>query len=274
MTVRFFSNSPYSYPLLGKAVRAALLSTTMGIGLLPVASVAADAGVEHISQRYDIPAGALNDVLNQFARQAGITLSSTPAQTQGRQSAGLHGEYSAEQGLSQLLNGSGLQAQAQDDVSFVLQAQPESEALILPTTDIKGFALGNALGSMDGYNATHSQIATKTSTALLETSQTVSVVTREQMDDQGSQTVAQAMRYTPGVLTNPYGATHRYDYVAVRGFNDGSVDNIWFQFFAQPLNDKTPDCVSNQGFRNLILTMTYSHMAKPHTTIGDASFHC
>ncbi len=41
------------------------------------------------------------------------------------------------------------------------------------------------------------------------------------------QTVAQAMRYTPGVLTNPYGATHRYDYVAMRGFNDGSVDNIY-----------------------------------------------
>ena len=28
-------------------------------------------------------------------------------------------------------------------------------------------------------------------------------------------------------MTNPYGATHRYDYVAMRGFNDGSVDNIY-----------------------------------------------
>jgi iron complex outermembrane receptor protein len=80
---------------------------------------------------------------------------------------------------------------------------------------------------MEGYNATHSQVATKTSMPLVETSQSVSVVTRQQMDDQGSQTVAQAMRYTPGVLTNPYGATHRYDYVAMRGFNDGSVDNIY-----------------------------------------------
>ena len=37
--------------------------------------------------------------------------------------------------------------------------------------------------------------------------------------------------------------------------------------------NKTPVCVSKQGFWNLILTMTYSHMGKPHTTIGDASFH-
>ena len=37
--------------------------------------------------------------------------------------------------------------------------------------------------------------------------------------------------------------------------------------------NKTPERVSDQGFWNLILTMTYSHMGKPHTTIGDTSFH-
>nr|WP_232620197.1 TonB-dependent siderophore receptor [Pseudomonas tolaasii] len=225
MTVRFFHDP--SHPLLAKAIRAALLSTVVGMGAVPIIGMAAQAGAERVNQRYDIPAGPLSDVLNQFARQAGITLSSTPEQTRGRESAGLQGEYSAQQGLNRVLAGSGLQADSQDGVSFILQTQQEGSTLTLPTTDIKGFALGNALGSMAGYNATHSQIATKTSTALLETSQTVSVVTREQMDDQGSQTVAQAMRYTPGVLTNPYGATHRYDYVAMRGFNDGSVDNIY-----------------------------------------------
>ncbi len=43
--------------------------------------------------------------------------------------------------------------------------------------------------------------------------------------------------------------------------------------FSEQTN-KTPERVSDQGFWNLILTMTYSHMGKPHTTIGDASFHC
>lgn len=210
---------------LHQAIRAALLCSALGLGALPVAGHAADAALS--SQSYTIAPGALSDVLNQFARQAGITLSTTPAQTQGRQSPGLQGQYSADQGLRQLLNGSGLEAVSQDGSSYILREPPQTGALSLPTTDIKGFALGNALGSMEGYNATHSQVATKTSTALLETSQSVSVVTREQMDDQGSQTVAQAMRYTPGVLTNPYGATHRFDYVAMRGFNDGSVDNIY-----------------------------------------------
>jgi len=210
---------------LRKAVRAALFGTALGMSAIAPLALAAQANTA--TQQFTIPAGNLNDVLNQFARQAGITLSSTPQLTSDRQSPGLQGHYSTDQALRQLLNGTGLEAVSQDGSSYVLRAQPEEAALSLPDTDVRGFALGNALGSMEGYNATHSQIATKTSTPILETTQSVSVVTRQQMDDQGSQTVAQAMRYTPGVLTNPYGATHRYDYVAMRGFNDGSVDNIY-----------------------------------------------
>ncbi|MBO0493737.1 hypothetical protein, partial [Pseudomonas sp. Marseille-Q1929] len=44
----------------------------------------------------------------------------------------------------------------------------------------------------------------------------------------------------------------------------------WQTFFAPKTK---PHLLSQMGFRNLILTMTYSHMGKPHTTIGDASFH-
>ncbi len=50
------------------------------------------------------------------------------------------------------------------------------------------------------------------------------------------------------------------------------VSNVPAKFMDFYIN-KTPVCVSKQGFWNLILTMTYSHMGKPHTTIGDASFH-
>ncbi|WP_103435406.1 TonB-dependent siderophore receptor [Pseudomonas putida] len=210
---------------LGRAIRAALFGTALGLAAVAPLSQAAETA--SASQQYSIAAGNLDDVLNQFARQAGITLSSTPQLTAELQSPGLQGAYSTNQALRQLLNGTGLQADSSDGSRYVLREQAADAALALPDTDVRGFALGNALGSMEGYNATHSQIATKTSTPILETTQSVSVVTRQQMDDQGSQTVAQAMRYTPGVLTNPYGATHRYDYVAMRGFNDGSVDNIY-----------------------------------------------
>ncbi|MEJ6655807.1 MAG: TonB-dependent siderophore receptor, partial [Pseudomonas sp.] len=127
---------------------------------------------------------------------------------------------------------------------FALLLLPLSISLALPTmaaTDapanqnssielkpiyIEG-SLGNALGETDGYRASHSNVATKTSMPLVETSQSVSVVTRKQMDDQGAQSVSQALRYTPGLMTAPYGATSRYDYVAMRGITDGSVDNLY-----------------------------------------------
>ena len=104
---------------------------------------------------------------------------------------------------------------------------PSADAqLILQPMYIEG-ALGNALGETDGYRATHSSVATKTSMPLVETSQSVSVITRQQMDDQGAQSVAQALRYTPGLMSAPYGATSRYDYVAMRGITDGAVDNLY-----------------------------------------------
>ena len=34
-----------------------------------------------------------------------------------------------------------------------------------------------------------------------------------------------------------------------------------------------PPVIADQGFWDRSLTMTYSHMGRPHTTIGDASFH-
>ena len=108
-----------AWPALGlrHAVRVALLSSALGVAALPClaqAAQAAETGAASLSHSYNIPGGALSDVLNRFAREAGITLSMTPAQLQGRQSAGLKGEYSTDQALGQLLNGSGLDALSQD----------------------------------------------------------------------------------------------------------------------------------------------------------------
>lgn len=212
---------------LRRAIRAAVLAMPLAALQPALIGQAHAAEAEQSLRSYAIAAGPLSSALSQFAGEAEILLAVDGQLTAGKQSQGLQGQYSVDEGLAKLLHGSGLQVVRDASGGYSLSAAGEGGAsLSLETTEVEGFALGNALGSMDGYNATHSSVATKTSKELVKTSQSVSVVTAAQIEEQGSRTVAEATRYTAGVLTNPYGNTHRYDYLAMRGINDGSVDNI------------------------------------------------
>jgi len=77
-----------------------------------------------------------------------------------------------------------------------------------------------AIGPVNGYMARRSATGTKTDTSLLETSQSISVVTRDQIDQQGAMSLNQAVRYTSGVTPESRGAVGtRYDMLKVRGFD-------------------------------------------------------
>lgn len=93
---------------------------------------------------------------------------------------------------------------------------PKPQAKRLGMVTVKG---------QEGYMADAGTSATKTDTSLLETPQSVSVVTRQQMNDMGVQNLDDALLYTPGVFTGLVGAATRFDYTALRGFTDGSTDN-------------------------------------------------
>src|SRR5258708_10795866 len=60
---------------------------------------------------------------------------------------------------------------------------------------------------------------TKTDTPLLETPQSISVVTKDQIAAQGAQTIVEALRYTPGVTLDTFGATTFFDSGKLRGFD-------------------------------------------------------
>ncbi|RYD20714.1 MAG: TonB-dependent siderophore receptor [Verrucomicrobiaceae bacterium] len=70
------------------------------------------------------------------------------------------------------------------------------------------------------YNNESPSVATKTSTPLLETPQSISVITRDQLDIRNAQGIAEALRYTAGTSTETYGQDPRgYDWVNIRGFD-------------------------------------------------------
>ncbi|MGU3536435.1 TonB-dependent siderophore receptor [Methylobacterium sp. A54F] len=77
---------------------------------------------------------------------------------------------------------------------------------------------GGGPSGVVGYTAKASPTATKTNTPLIETPQSVTVVTREQLNDRNVQTLNEALAYTPGAATNVAGFDPRFDAIYIRGF--------------------------------------------------------
>lgn len=75
-------------------------------------------------------------------------------------------------------------------------------------------------GKAVGYAATDSITATKTDTPLLDVPQTISVVTRQQLDDQAQHSIADVLRYIPGTTVGQ-GEGNR-DQITIRGQNSTS----------------------------------------------------
>ncbi|MGY3489963.1 iron complex outermembrane receptor protein [Bradyrhizobium sp. USDA 4011] len=76
-----------------------------------------------------------------------------------------------------------------------------------------------ANGPVTGYLARQSASGTKTSTPIIQTPQSVTVISAEQIRDQKIVSkFDEVLRYTPGVIGGTYGADFRNDWFMIRGF--------------------------------------------------------
>ncbi|GLK72121.1 TonB-dependent siderophore receptor [Ancylobacter dichloromethanicus] len=101
------------------------------------------------------------------------------------------------------------------------RAQDAAAPIELEQIDIQG----QRTDGTDGYVARSSTAGTKTDTPLIEVPQSISVVTRDQMEARAVQSVGQALDYTAGVLSQPFGTDPRFDSPIIRGF---SADNSMY----------------------------------------------
>jgi iron complex outermembrane receptor protein len=120
---------------------------------------------------------------------------------------------------------------------FSLSTKDLTVSVNSPTVDVT-LAIQNAANTVTvqaeaGYVANDSTLATKTDTPLLETPQSISVVTRDQMDAQAPQSINEALRYAPGVVPESQGNTSSFwnaSSLQIRGFipsvyQDGLTDD-------------------------------------------------
>ncbi|WP_422835320.1 TonB-dependent siderophore receptor [Variovorax sp. HJSM1_2] len=163
------------------------------------------------SREYNIPAGPLEGTLNRLGREAGVLISFGSAVTDGLRSTGVRGHYAVEEALSQALQGTGLGAVRAAGGGYTLRALPASAAAEAGVSSTLGTVTVTAASTRDArtdgtgsYSAGPSTGATGLNLSLRDTPQSVTVISRQQMTDQGSTTVTDVLRQVPGITANHY----------------------------------------------------------------------
>lgn len=179
------------------------------------------------TKNYDVSAGNLSAVLSRFAAQAGVALSFDPAIVAGIDSQGLHGAYSVDSGFSTLLSAAGLMAVKHNDIEYTLKKMPvavlNDNEKALPVINV---AAGNEAITEGSGTYTNSSMSTATGLALSQrhTPQSISVLSRQQMDDFNLTTLNDVAKATPGIYSKGQAISDQEMTYYARGFALGHIN--------------------------------------------------
>lgn len=151
------------------------------------------------TRHYQLPAGTLDQSLRALARSGNIQLLYPPELTAHRRAGPLEGDFTPADALAELLRGSGLEAQRVTADTFVLRLPAARTAPALP--------VGRALPAVPLQNVPVPLLPVEvTGTHLrrteVETASPLTVITRQQIERSGYQTLFELLRAQPGVRVN------------------------------------------------------------------------
>ncbi len=189
------STSPMRPPFTPAS--ALVLALKLSAGSLALAAFA-PAMAEPLNH-YNIQAGSLAEVLSRYARESGVSISFETRQLASQNSNGLTGDYGVDEGFAALLRGHGLQAVPSSD-GYVLMVVPQAQGAVeLDATRVNANTVGVSSEETRAYTVGSTSTATRLPMSLRETPQSVSVVTRQQMDDQGMKNLDDVLQDAPGI---------------------------------------------------------------------------
>ncbi|MDR5172355.1 TonB-dependent siderophore receptor [Methylobacillus flagellatus] len=183
------------------------LAMAFALGMAGVSSLPAYAAEAEISQPYDIPTASLASTLNTIAKQASVALTVDASLVADKQAAAVHGRYTVQQALEQALVGTGLSLVVTEVGSFSLKPVPVAasprKADVLPEVSVVAKTEGRRLSAMTGESMSYtSNIVTigKGEQKLKDIPQSVSVLTRQRMDDMGITDLRDAANTVTGMV--------------------------------------------------------------------------
>lgn len=201
------------------------LALRLAVGGLAVAAALPSFAQQQVLD-FDIGGGPLGEVLGRYAQAAGAPIALSSQQVQGLVSPGVHGRFSVAEGFAQVLKGSGLMARATADGFELVVVPSNGSALELGATSVTANQLGTITEDSGSY--TPGTIATATRLVLTprETPQSISVITRQHMDDFALNGIDDVMRHTPGITVSAYDSDRSNYYARGFGIQNFQYDGI------------------------------------------------
>lgn len=204
---------------------------------------------------YAIPAGPLAGALNRYAQQAGVSIVIDAAKVQGLTSAGLQGSYAINDGFAVLLRGSGY-AIGKTPTGYVLVAAPaaapsaaatsaSAAERTMPSITIVGQAEQGATTEGSGSYTARRITLGKGEQSMKDMPQSVSVLTRQRLDDQGITDLRAAVNNVTGVV-GVHGVGPGV-VITARGFQ---IDQ--WQYDGVPI-DRNTYALGNWGQENMVI---------------------
>ncbi|MGF7112509.1 outer membrane receptor for ferric coprogen and ferric-rhodotorulic acid [Pseudomonas laurylsulfatiphila] len=186
--------------------------------------------VEAAPVNVNVPAQSLASALRELGQQTNLQILYSQDMVNGIKSTAVSGNMEPEQALKTLLLGSGINFQLNGNTVSLVPAVGDSSALQLGATSITGVALGPTTEGTHSYTSDEVTIG-KGNIKVKDIPQSVSVVTRQRMDDQNMNSLQDAMRQVTGVTIKTYNSGSSLNDVYMRGF---LVDQVQVDGVSQP----------------------------------------
>ncbi|GAB7564016.1 TonB-dependent siderophore receptor [Methylobacillus methanolivorans] len=208
--------------------RLAPLVLAVQLTCLPIlfaSSTLANAETLAATQQYDIPAGPLAAALTRFAQQSGVAISVDANEIKPLQSPGLKGSYSIDDGFNKILAGTGYGAE-KTSAGYALRkvsaVREDTSRGALPEVSVTASKTRESRATTEGTGSYAARAATigKGEQSLRDIPQSVSVVTRQRMDEQNLTTLDNVLMQTTGVTRQARNYGHSVYYS--RGFAIGN----------------------------------------------------
>ncbi len=206
------------HDLGGVAGSALMLALLAGVASAPLA-LSSPALAQQGAVAFNIPAQDLNSAILSFAQKAGVRVLFDTARFRGMRSSAVSGTMSPSEALGRLLSGTGLSYNFSGPNRVTISAPQTGGGDVGADGAIALAPVTVETDGTVGFVATRTVAGTKTDTPLIEVPQSISVVTRAELDNRNVQTLLQAVDYTPGVRTGKAGHDPRYDAFSLRGFD-------------------------------------------------------